>query len=182
MDAGKPEERGSPRGPRRAHSGAAPLVSVYIVCSIISMSSPDFVRVGLAKVTTFSRPCKRRGRPPAAREPPFPVCGCKGTTKFPHKPNFFATFFKLFSPSLTNRLSHNYFHKQNFSTKICPKTCPRNKSPKIAQNPETIFNTIPTKKQLLLIATHLPHARKHPQIKKYTQNEAYPINQPLVLE
>ena len=30
------------------------------------------------------------------REPPFPVCGCKGTTKFPFPPNFSTTFFRGF--------------------------------------------------------------------------------------
>ena len=49
---------------------------------------------------------------------PFPVCGCKGTTKKQYKPNFSATFFQEIFRFFHYRLSFTHLR----SKKITPKS------------------------------------------------------------
>ena len=109
---------------------------VFVISSVASFQCPlpppegrsckgsDFLPFRQIPVGLFPR-----------REPPFPVCGCKGTTIFPHKPNFFATFFKKILHIFTNTLSHSDIRRQKFSPFLCPKTCPRPKTPKNSPSP-----------------------------------------------
>ena len=71
----------------------------------------------------------------------FFVCGCKGTTKNPFNPNFFQTFFQVFSPPLRNLPSLSTLHPQKiYALKhIFPTTSPTIHPPNL--------NFRPSKKQ-----------------------------------
>ena len=129
---------------RRSPSLAAPLKGrhprlCHIVCSIISKVCAAFARRS-CKGNNFSRFRQnffyRLGR----REPPFPVCGCKGTTKNRYEPNFSTTFFKKFSHRFTNYLCPNPVARTFFSPKNMPYNIHPSKSPKKRHNPVTLFN------------------------------------------
>ena len=59
-------------------------------------------------------PSCANGRFPRGLTPVFPVCGCKGTTKNLFAPNFFQSFFQVFSPKFRNLPSLSALHHKIF--------------------------------------------------------------------